>query len=51
MKITNNYCQKHKERLRKKAREKYQNLSEVERDIRQKKVRERYQGFTEEENE
>ena len=51
MKITNNYCQKHKERLRKKAREKYQNLSEVERDIRQKKVRERYQSFTEEENE
>ena len=34
--MTNNYYQKHKERLRKKARKKYQNLSEEEKDKRQK---------------
>ena len=33
-KMTNNYCQKHKERLRKEARKKYQNLSEEEKDKR-----------------
>ena len=32
--MTNNYCQKHKERLRKEARKKYQNLSEEEKDKR-----------------
>ena len=26
--MVNNYCQKHKERLQKEARERYQNLSE-----------------------
>ena len=41
--MTNNDYQKHKERLRKKAREKYQNLSEEEKDKRQKRTRERYQ--------
>ena len=30
IKVTNNYYQKHKERLVKKAREKYQNYSEKE---------------------
>ena len=32
--MTNNYYQKHKERRRKEAREKYQNLSEEEKDER-----------------
>ena len=41
--MTNNDYQKHKERLRKEAREKYQNLSEEEKDKRQKRTRERYQ--------
>ena len=35
--MTNNYDQKHKERLRKEARERYQNLSEEEKDKRRKK--------------
>ena len=43
------YYQKHKERLQKKARERYQDLSEEEKDKRRKKARERYQNFTEEE--
>ena len=30
--MTNNYYQKHKERLRQEARERYQNLSEEEKD-------------------
>ena len=51
IKITNNYYQKHKERLRKEAREKYQNLSEEEKGKRQKEARERYQNLTEEEKE
>ena len=38
----NYYYQKHKERLRKKARERYQNLSEEEKDKIRKKARERY---------
>ena len=38
IKITNNYYQKHKERLRKEAREKYQNLSEEEKGKRQKEA-------------
>ena len=41
--MTNNDYQNHKERLRKVAREKYQNLSEEEKDKRQKRTRERYQ--------
>ena len=43
IKITNNDYQKHKERLRKEAREKYQNLSDEEKDKRQKRTQERYQ--------
>ena len=38
IKIVNNYCQKHKERLRKEACERYQTLSEEEKDKRQKKT-------------
>ena len=49
--MVNKYYQKHKERLRKEARERYPNLSEEEKDERQKKARERYQNFTEEEKE
>ena len=40
--MVNCYYQKHKERLRKKARERYQNLSEEEKDKIRKKARERY---------
>ena len=40
--MLNKYYQKHKERLQKKARERYQNLSEEEKDKRWKKARERY---------
>ena len=40
---------KHKKRLQKEARERYQNLSEDEK--RWKKARKRYQNFTEEEKE
>ena len=49
--MTNNYYQKHKERLQKEARERYQNPCEEEKDKRQKKARERYQNLTEEEKE
>ena len=38
IKIATNYYQKHKEKLRKKDRKRYQNLSEEEKDKRQKKV-------------
>ena len=51
IKITNNYYQKHKERLRKEAREKYQNLSEEEKGKRQKEAQEGYQNLAEEEKE
>ena len=44
--MVNKYYQKHKEILRKEARERYQNLSEEEKDKRRKKVRERYLNFT-----
>ena len=40
LKMVNKYYQKRKERLRKKARERYKNLSEEEKDKRWKKVRE-----------
>ena len=40
--MVNKCYQKHKERLRKQARERFQNLSEVEKDKRRKKVQERY---------
>ena len=43
--MVNKYYQKQKERLQKKARERYQNLSEEEKDKRQKKSQERYQNF------
>ena len=49
--MTNNYYQKHKEKLQKEAREKYQNLSEEEKDKRGKKARDRYQNLSEEEKE
>ena len=45
--MTNNYHQKHKERLRKEAREKYENLSKEEKDKRQNKVPEKYQNLSE----
>ena len=48
MKMTNNYYQKHKEKLWKEACKKYHNLSEEEKNKR-KKSRERYQNLTEEE--
>ena len=44
--MTNNHYQKHKERLWKEARERYQNFSEVEKY--ENKVREIYQNLTEE---
>ena len=47
--MVNKDYQKHKERLLKEARERYQNLSEEEKNNRQKKSRERYQSFIEEE--
>ena len=40
--MVNKYYQKHKEKLRKEARERYQNLFEEEKDKRRKKVRDRY---------
>ena len=43
------YYQNHNERLQKKVRERYQNLSEEEKNKRQKKAQERHQNFTEEE--
>ena len=47
--MVNKYYQKHKEKLRKEAHTRCQNLSEEENDKRRKKARERYQNFTEEE--
>ena len=49
--MKNKYHQKHKERLRKEARERYQNLSEEEKNKRRKKAQDRYQKFTEEKKE
>ena len=49
--LVNKHYQKHKERLQKEARERYQNLPEEEKDERRKKARERYQNFTEEKKE
>ena len=40
--VVNNYYQKHKEKLWKEARERYQNRSEEEKDKRRKKVGDRY---------
>ena len=47
--MTNNYYQKHKEKLQKGALERFLNLFEEEKDKRRKKARERYQNVTEEE--
>ena len=46
--MVNRYYQKYEERIRKEARERYQNLSEEEKDKRRKKAREQYQSFNEE---
>ena len=46
--MTNKYYQKHKERLRKEARERYQNTSEEEKDKILEKVRGRNQNLPEE---
>ena len=51
IKMTNNYYQRHKERLRQEAHKRYQNLPEEKKDKRRKKASERYQNFTEEEKE
>ena len=40
--MVHKYYQKHKERLRKEAPERYENLSEEEKDKRRKKARERF---------
>ena len=47
--MTNNYYQKHKNRLQKEVRERYQNLSEIEKEKRQRKAPEIYQNLSEEE--
>ena len=49
--MVNKFYQKCKQRLQKEARERYQNLSEEEKDKRPKKAREKYQKFTEQEKE
>ena len=49
--MTNNYYQKHKEKLQKEALERYQNLSKEEKDKGQKQAHEIYQDLTEEERE
>ena len=46
--MVNKYYQESKEKLRKKVRERYQNLSEEKKDKRRKKVRSRYQNLPEE---
>ena len=47
--MVNKYYQKHKQKWQEKARERYQNLSEEEKDKRKKKkAQERYRNFTEE---
>ena len=49
--MVNNCYQKHKERLQKEARKRYENLSGEEKNKRWKETRERYQNVTEEETE
>ena len=49
--MVNNYYQKHKEKIWKEARERYKNIFEEGKNIRQRKAQERYQDFTEEEKE
>ena len=48
--MINKYYQKHKKRLQKKARERYQNLYEKEKDKRRKKVRDSHKNRPEEKN-
>ena len=51
IKMTNNCHKKHKENLRQKSPERFQNISEKENtEKRQKKSRDRYQNFTEKES-
>ena len=45
--MTNDYYQKNKEKLRKEARERYQNLSEGEKDKKRQYARERYRNLSE----
>ena len=49
--MVNNYYQKHKEKLRKEGRERYQNLFEEEKEKRRKKAADRYQNLSEEQKE
>ena len=51
MKMVNKYSQKHKEKLRKEAHEKYQNVPEREKDKGPQKAWERCQNFTGEQKE
>ena len=51
VKMVNKYYQKHKERLRKEAREKYESLPQEEKYKRSKKACETYESFTEGEKE
>ena len=48
--MVNKYYQKHKERLRKEASERYQIIFEEEKDKRPKKVQDRYQNLPVEQN-
>ena len=47
--MTNKYYKTNKEKLSRKAREKYQNLSEEEKDKKHQYARERYRNLSEEE--
>ena len=49
--MINKYYQKHKEKLRKKARERYQNLSEDEKGKKYQYAPKRYRNLSEEEKE
>ena len=51
MKMGNKYHQKHKEKLWKEARERYQSLSVEEKDKRRRKTRNRHQNLSEEKEE
>ena len=44
--MVNKYYQKHEERIQKEVSERYQNLSEEEKDKKRRKFPERYQNFT-----
>ena len=46
--MTNKYYQKHKQKLSKEGRKRYQTLSEEEKDKRREKARERSQNLTKE---